>query len=68
MFLLYVVFTLVHMRFQQYTFIKDTHYCKDLMQTNKLSYAGAGSEINSRGHNNFHWHMNQINIKTKLTI
>ena len=57
MFLLYVVFTLVHNNIQS---IQDTHYCKNLMQTNKLSYAGAGSEINSRGHKNFHWQMNKI--------
>jgi len=31
-----------------------------LMQTNKLSYAGAGSEIDSKGHKNFHWQMNQM--------
>ena len=30
------------------------------MQTNKLSYAGAGSEIDSRGHKKFHWQMGQI--------
>ena len=40
--------------------MKDTHYCKILMQTNKLPYAEAGSEIYSRGHQNVHWQINQI--------
>ena len=49
MFLLYVVFTLVHTRFQQYTIYQRHHYCEILMLTNKLSYAGAYSEIDSKG-------------------
>jgi hypothetical protein len=43
------------------------------MQTNKLPYAGAGSEIDSRGHKNIHWQIargtqiHNINLSRQFT-
>ena len=59
MFFLYVVFTLVHMRFQQYTIYQGYPLLQN-PHADKLSYAGAGSEIDSKGHKYFHWQMNQM--------
>ena len=52
-------------------FIKDTRYCKILIQANKVPYTGAGSEIDFRGNKNFNWQTNQIHNTVyipKLTV